>query len=91
MTVARCRSLDSCCSFAIVLHTHFRNILRKVFSFELSSGALSDTYESGLDIVVASVVEAVEVVVLIEGVGDAWALFVDESGDGVVVMLAEYM
>ena len=36
-------------------------------------------------------VEAVEAVVLIEGVGDAWALSVDESGDGVVVMLAEYM
>ena len=37
---------------------------------------------------VASVVEAVEVVVLIEGAGDAGALFVDESRDGGVVMIA---
>ena len=28
---------------AMVPNTHFRNILRNVFSFELSSGALSDT------------------------------------------------
>ena len=40
---------------------------------------------------VASVVEPVEVVVLTEGAGDAWSLFVDESRDGVVVMLAGEM
>ncbi len=38
---------------------------------------------------VASVVEPVEAVVFIEGAGDAWALFVDESRDGGVVMIAE--
>ncbi len=37
---------------------------------------------------VASVVEPVEVVVFIEGAGDAWALFVDESRDEGVVMIA---
>ena len=37
---------------------------------------------------VASVVEPVEVVVLVEGAGDTWALFVDESRDGGVVMVA---
>ena len=37
---------------------------------------------------VASVAEAVEVVVLIEGAGDAWALFVDESRDEGAVMIA---
>ena len=37
---------------------------------------------------VASEVEAVEVVVFTEGAGDAWALFVDESCDEGVVMIA---
>ena len=37
---------------------------------------------------VASVVEPVEVVVPIEGAGDTWALFVDESRDEGVVMIA---
>lgn len=37
---------------------------------------------------VASVVEPVEVVVFIEGAGDACALFMDESRDGDVVMVA---
>ena len=50
-------------------------MLRRTFSLELSSD-LSDTYASGLDIVVVSFVEAVDVVV--EGAGDALALSVDE-------------
>ena len=37
---------------------------------------------------VASVAEPVEVVVFTEGAGDAWALFMDESRDGGVVMIA---
>ena len=37
---------------------------------------------------VASVVEAVEVVVFTEGAGDAWVLFMDESRDEGVVMIA---
>lgn len=67
---------------SLPLHTHFRRMLRKVFSFELSS-ALSDTYASGLETVVASVVEAV-----VDAAGDALALFVDESREEGVVMLA---
>ena len=37
---------------------------------------------------VASVAEPVEVVVFIEGAGDAWAVFMDESRDEGVVMIA---
>lgn len=60
-------------------------MLRRIFSLELSSD-LSDTYASGLDIVVASVVEPVDVAV--EGVVGTLALLVDESREGVVVMAA---
>jgi len=65
--------------------TYFRNMLSRAFSLELSS-ALSDTYESGLEVVVASVVEVVEGAV--DGAGDALALVVDESRDEGVVMIA---
>jgi len=61
-------------------------MLRRTFSLELSSD-LSDTYASGLDIVVVSFVEPVDVVV--EGAGDALALSVDEFGEEMVVMVAQ--
>lgn len=60
-------------------------MLSRVFSLELSS-ALSVTYESGLEVVVASVVEVVEVAT--DGAGEALALLVDESRDEGVVMIA---
>ena len=46
-------------------------MLRRVLSFELSSG-FSDTYASGLEVVVVSVVDAMEVVG--DGAGDALVL-----------------
>ena len=60
-------------------------MLKKVFSFELSSGALSDTYASGLEIVVAS---AVELVGVVDGGGDGLVLWVEESREEGVVMIA---
>lgn len=65
--------------------TYFLSILRRILSLELSSD-LSDTYASGLEIVVASVVETVDVAV--EGAGEALALLVDESREEIVVMVA---
>ena len=69
----------------IKVQTYFRNMLSKVFNLEVSS-VLSVTYESGLEVVVVSVVEAVEGAV--DGAGDALALLVDESRDEGIVMIA---
>ena len=66
--------------------THFLNMLRRIFSFELSSD-LSETYASGLEIVGASVVESVDVAV--GDVDDGLALLADESREGMVVIIAE--
>lgn len=60
-------------------------MLRRIFNLELSS-ALSETYASGLDIVGTSVAGPVDVAA--EGAGAALALLVDESREGVVVMIA---
>ena len=60
-------------------------MLSKVFNLELSS-TLSEIYESGREIVVASVVDPDEVAM--DGAGDAPVLVVDESRDGGVVMIA---
>lgn len=65
---------------------HFRNILSRVFSFELSSGTFSARYASGLETVVASLVEPVDVVV--DGAGEAFVLLVDESREEGCVMAA---
>ena len=59
-------------SQSLSLQTHFRSMLKRVLNFELSS-VFSDRYASGLEIVVVSAVEAIEVVG--DGAGDAWALF----------------
>lgn len=63
--------------------THFRSILRRVFNFELSSD-LSDTYASGLEVVV-SAVDVIEVAR--DGAGDALALFGVVSAEGGELML----
>ena len=61
------------------LRTHFRSILRRVFNFELSSD-LSDTYASGLEVVVVvSAVDAIDVAG--DGAGDALALLKRPSPD----------
>lgn len=73
-----------CCA-CLPLETYFLSMLRRIFSLELSS-ALSETYASGLDIVGTSVAGPVDVAA--EGAGAALALLVDESGEGVVVMIA---
>ena len=63
-----------------LLQTHFRSMLRRVFSFELSSD-FSETYASGLEIeVVVSAVDAIDVAG--EGAGDALALFERLSAEG---------
>lgn len=66
--------------------THFLNMLRRIFSLELSSD-LSETYASGLEIVGASVAESVDVAV--GGVDAGLALLADESREGIVVIIAE--
>ena len=58
---------------SLLLQTHFRSMLKRVFNFELSSD-FSETYASGLEIVV--VVSAVDVKdVARDGAGDALVLF----------------
>ena len=79
-----CTTRRACCSVGQI-PTYLRKILSRVFSFELSSD-LSDTYESGRDVVVASGAEVVEGAV--DGAGDAFSLFVDDSRDEGVVMIA---
>ena len=56
---------------------------RKVFNLEVSS-ALSDTYDSGLEVVVVSALEVVEGVV--EGAGDSLVLLVDDSREVAVII-----
>ena len=59
-------------------------MLRRVLNFELSSD-LSDTYASGLEVVVVSVVDVTEVVG--DGAGDALALFEGVSPAGEVMLM----
>ena len=54
-------------------------MLKSVFSFEESSGALSETYAPGIETVGASP-EAVEVAA--DGAGDTLSLTADESWEG---------
>ena len=64
---------------AFPLPTHFRSILRRVFNFELSSD-LSETYASGLEVVVVvSAVDAIDVAG--DGAGDTLAFFKRLSPD----------
>lgn len=62
-------------------------MLRRVLNFELSSN-FSDTYASGLEVVVVSVVDAMEVVG--DGAGDALALFEESSPEEGAVMLTGF-
>lgn len=66
--------------------TYFRSMLKRVLSFELSSG-FSDTYASGLEVVVVSVVDAMEVVG--DGAGDALVLFEVGSRGGELMLTGE--
>lgn len=62
--------------------THFRSILNRVLNFELSSD-LSDTYASGLEVVV-SAVDVIEVAG--DGAGDALALLEGSPEDGELML-----
>ena len=70
----------------LFLQTYFRSMLKRVLSFELSSG-FSDTYASGLEVVVVSVVDAMEVVG--DGAGDALVLFEVGSPEGELMLTGE--
>ena len=62
-------------------------MLKRVLSFELSSG-FSDTYASGLEVVVVSVVDAMEVVG--DGAGDALVLLEEGSSEGELMSTGEW-
>ena len=62
-------------------------MLKRVLSFELSSG-FSDTYASGLEVVVVSVVDAMEVVG--DGAGDALSLLEVGSPEGELMLTGEW-
>lgn len=62
-------------------------MLSRVFNFELSSD-LSDTYASGLEVVVVSAVDAIEVAG--DGAGDALALFEGMSPEEDEVILTDW-
>lgn len=70
-----------------ILRTHFLSMLNRVFNFELSSD-LSDTYASGLDVVVVSAVDAIEVAG--DGAGDALAPLEGRSPEEDEVMLTDW-
>lgn len=72
---------------SLFLSTHFRSMLNRVFNFELSS-ALSETYASGLEVVVVSAVEAMEVAG--DGAGDALVLFEGGSLEAGEVILKSW-
>lgn len=70
---------------ALLLRTHFRSMLKRVLNFELSSD-FSDTYASGLEVVVLSAADAMEVAG--DGAGVAVALFEGGSPETGELMLA---
>ena len=71
----------------LLFQTYFRSMLKRVLSFELSSG-FSDTYASGLEVVVVSVVDAMEVVG--DGAGDTLVLLEVGSPEGELMSTGEW-
>lgn len=65
---------------------NFRSMLRRILNFELSSD-FSEIYASGLEVVVVSAVDAMEVAGDGAGAGDALALFEGDSPEEGEVML----